>query len=226
MRGQSQWTPTWWKLAMGNERFQHRIESTQELAALIGLPSELVIRKQLSELDNHMQSFIRQSPFLVLGTVDRMGRCDVSPRGDIPSAAVVLDARTIVIAERPGNRRADSLRNILETGRAGLLFMIPGLGETLRVNGRACVMRDPEVLALLSAQGKPPVLGIGVEVEECYLQCAKALIRSALWQDPAERSASTLPCFAKILIDQTHIDGETVESLNQKIEDSYANRLF
>lgn len=163
---------------MSINRFECLVTSTDELASLIGTPSELVIKKQLSELDAHMRTFIAESPFLLLGTVDDQGRCDVSPRGDVPCVAKVLDSKTVVIAERPGNRRADSLQNIMETGRVGLLFMIPGQGETLRVNGRACVFRDDEVLAVMSINGRQPVVGIGVEVEECYLQCAKALIRS------------------------------------------------
>src|SRR5205823_10256421 len=98
-----------------------------------------------------------------------------------PALATVLDARTLLIPERRGNRRADSLRNIIETGRAALLFLIPGVGETLRVNGRACVIRDEEVLAPMAVDGKRPLVGIAVEVEECFLQCAKAVIRSKLW---------------------------------------------
>lgn len=199
--------------------------SAEELESLIGSPSELVIRKQLAELDRHMQDFIAESPFLLLGTIDGEGRCDVSPRGDRPSVAKVLDPKTLVIAERPGNRRADSLLNIIETGRVGLLFAIPGLGETLRVNGTACVIRDEDVLVEMSVQGKSPVIGIAVEVEECYLQCAKALIRSKLWEPPQPLKTPSLSCFAKILIDQTKID-ETVESLDEQIQRSYAERLF
>ena len=208
------------------QRFQKLVTSADELAALIGSPTELVIKKQLSELDDHMKSFITESPFLLLGTVCSDGRCDVSPRGDTPSAAKVLDSRTLIIAERRGNRRVDSLRNIIETGRAGLLFMIPGLGETLRINGRACVIRDEEVLASMSVQGKQPVVGIGVEVEECYFQCAKALIRSKLWENPVERPDSTSRHFAEILVDQTKIEGQTVESLKQQIEESYKDHLY
>jgi len=210
---------------MSIDQFECLVTSADELATLIGTPSELVIKKQLPELDNHMRAFIAESPFLLLGTVDRFGRCDVSPRGDVPCVATVLDSKTLVLAERPGNRRADSLQNIMETSRVGLLFMIPGRGETLRVNGRACVFRDDEVLATMSVNGKKPVVGIGVEVEECYLQCAKALIRSKLWDSPSNRAKSSLPCFAQILIDQTQID-ETVESLNLQIEESYAERLY
>ena len=156
--------------------------SADELEGLIGSPSELAVKKRLDQLDEHMKTFIAESPFLLLGTVDRRGRCDVSPRGDGFGLARVLDPKTLVIPERRGNRRADSLRNILETGRVGLLFLIPGKGETLRVNGRACVIRDEEVLAPLAVEGKLPLVGIAVEVEECFLQCAKAMIRSKLWE--------------------------------------------
>ena len=205
-------------------RFQKLVTSAEDLADLIGVPSELAVKKQRAEFDQHMTRFIAESPFLLIGTFARDGSCDVSPRGDAPGVAKVLDSRTLVIPERAGNRRADSLRNILETGRIGLLFLVPGLGETLRVNGRACVIRDDDVLATLSVQGKQPTVGIGVEVEECFLQCAKALIRSKLWQGVA--SQSSLPSFAQILIDQTQIEGHTVDSLHQAIEESYAQRLY
>jgi PPOX class probable FMN-dependent enzyme len=208
------------------QRFRSVVTSAEELRKLIGEPGELVIRKQLSELDAYMTTFISESPFLLLGTVGRDGTCDVSPRGDAHGLAQVLDSRTIVIPDRRGNRRVDSLRNILETGRVGILFMIPGLGETLRVNGRACVIRDEEVLAPLAAEGKVPIVGIAVGVEECFLQCAKAVIRSKLWERDARGRETSLPSFARILIDETKIEGETVESLNQRIEDSYTNNLY
>lgn len=210
---------------MSLDRFQRRVTSHEELEALIGSPSELVIRKQLAELDRHMQAFIAEAPFALLATYGQDGRCDVSPRGDRPSVAMVLDPKTLVLAERLGNRRADSMQNIIDTGRVGLLFMIPGLGETLRVNGAACVIRDDPVLASLAVNQKQPIVGIGVEVEECYLQCAKALIRSKLWEPFEPLKTPTLACFAEILIDQTSVD-ETVESLDQQIQQSYAERLY
>jgi PPOX class probable FMN-dependent enzyme len=206
--------------------FRDVVTSAEELARVIGVPSELVLKKQLPELDAHMRRFIAESPFLLLGTVGRDGSCDVSPRGDAPGLATVLDARTLLIPERRGNRRADSLRNIIETGRVGLLFLIPGVGETLRVNGRACVIRDDEVLAPLAVEGKRPLVGIAVEVEECFLQCAKALIRSKLWDAGAAGPAAPLPCLAEMLNDQVRIDGQTVESLSRQIDDSYRNHLY
>ena len=211
---------------MSLPRFQRFVTSEDELTELIGVPSEIALKKQLSELDGHMKSFISRSPFLVIGTVSREGCCDVSPRGDAHGLAKVLDSKTLVIPDRRGNRRVDSLRNILETGRAGLLFLIPGMGETLRVNGRASLIRDEEILASLAVEGKPPVIGIVIEVEECYLQCAKAIIRSKLWDASTFASETGFPCFAEILIDQTKIGNETIESLNVQIEDSYANKLY
>lgn len=211
---------------MSLDRFQRVVSSVDELTELIGVPSELVVKKQLSELDGHMQSFISQSPFLLLGTFGRDGSCDVSPRGDAHGLVKILDTKTLLIPDRRGNRRADSMRNILETGRVGLLFLIPGLGETLRVNGRACLIRDSDFLASLTVEGVQPQVGIAVEIEECFLQCAKAIIRSRLWDNAVRDHWPTLPCFAEILIDQTKIAGETVESLNRQIEDSYKNKLY
>lgn len=208
-------------------RFQDLVSSAEELARIIGVPGEVAIRKQRAELDAHMTAFIAEAPFLLLGTVGRDGSCDVSPRGDAPPGlAAVLDPRTLLIPERRGNRRADSLRNIIETGRAGLLFLIPGVGETLRVNGRACVIRDEAALAPLAVDGKPPLVGIALEVEECFLQCAKAVLRSKLWHPRPEGYTSPLAGFAQILKDQTGIEGQTVESLGKMIEESYANQLY
>jgi uncharacterized protein len=206
-------------------RFQSLVADTAELESLIGVPSELVIRKQLAELDDHMRAFVARAPFLLLGTVSKSGMCDVSPRGDVPSAAVVIDARTLVIAERPGNRRADSLRNIIETGRAGLLLLVPGVGETLRINGRACVTRDEKVLARMAVNEKQPLVGIGIEVEECYFQCAKALLRSKLWEATRGPHGADFD-FARVLMDQTRMEGQSVEALKQQIEVAYKERLY
>src|SRR5438309_649663 len=210
-----------WREPFVMQDFKHVVTSAEELAEVIGVPSELVIKKQLPELDAHMTLFIAESPFLLIGTVGRDGSCDVSPRGDASGVASILNPRTLIIPERRGNRRADSLKNVIETGRAALLFLIPGLGETLRVNGRACVIRDDEVLAPLAVEGKYPLVGIVVEVEECFLQCAKAVIRAKLWDVRATVRATTLPGLAEMLNDQARIEGQTVESLSQLIEDSY-----
>lgn len=211
---------------MGIERFQRVVTSADELTELLGEPSESGRKKQLSQLDSHMKAFIGTSPFALLGTVGDDGRCDVSPRGDMPAVGHVLDSHTLAIPEWKGNRRVDTLRNIVQTGRIGLLFLTPGLGETLRVNGRARVIRDEDVLAQLTKQGRPPVVGIGVEVEECYFQCAKALIRSKLWEWSAEDSPPPEFDFAQVLIDQVKMEGLDVDSFRGQIEDSYRNRLY
>jgi hypothetical protein len=211
---------------MSSERFQRRVASVEELTELLGAPSTLAVKKQRLELDKHMQAFIDESPFLLLGTVGRQGACDVSPRGDAPGFVRILDSRTLIIPERRGNRRVDSLRNIVETSRVGLLFLIPGLGETLRINGSACVIRDEEILAPLAVQGQTPLVGVAVSVEECFLQCAKAVLRSKLWEGLANRPQRTRPSFGEILLDQTQIAGETAESLDQLICDSYTNHLY
>lgn len=211
---------------MNTQRFQQPITSLSELTELVGQPSDLVLKKQLTQLDAHMEAFIAASPFLLLGTYSRDGRCDVSPRGDGHGLAKTLDAQTLVIPDRRGNRRIDSLRNILETGRVGLLFLIPGLGETLRVNGQACLIRDKDLLASFAVQGQPPLLGIAVEIEECFLQCAKAVIRARLWDGHRDSGRSPLPCFAEMLIDQTKIADQTVASLQRQIDESYANKLY
>jgi len=205
------------------DRFSERVTSPEALRAILGEPSELVIKKQLDEIDEHMVRFIHEAAFVVVGTADQAGRCDVSPRGDWPAVAKVLDSKHLVIADRPGNRRTDTMLNILETGRVGLLFLIRGSGETLRINGRACITRNEDILSQLICDSKTPLLAIGVAVEECYFQCAKALIRSKLWDGA---SPATSRSFAQILIDQTGIDDETVESLEERIAESYRDRLY
>jgi PPOX class probable FMN-dependent enzyme len=198
--------------------FQQVIRSSAELADLIGAPSEIALRKQMNSLDRHMEAFISQSPFLLLATVSRCGACDVSPRGDHPGFVRVLDAATLLVPERAGNRRADSLRNIIETGTAGLLFAIPGVLETLRVNGTAQVVADPELMETMTAGGKRPLVAIAVSVQECFLQCGKALLRSELW---SRRDSVALPAFARMLKDQTGIEGMTAEEIDARIRDSY-----
>jgi uncharacterized protein len=211
---------------MDTARFEKVITSTEELTTLIGAPTELVLKKQLAALDTHMTAFIAESPFVLLGTVGRNGDCDVSPRGDAPGIATVLDPKTLLLPDRRGNRRADSLRNILETGQIGLLFLIPGKGETLRVNGKACLIQDEALLMPLAVEGKTPVLGIVVEIEECFLQCAKAVLRSRLWERSTDPIPSAVPCLAEMLFDQTQIEGQTVEELHRNIEESYTQRLY
>jgi PPOX class probable FMN-dependent enzyme len=208
------------------QRFAEVVETEEELRALLGQPSELVIRKQLPQLDEHCRAFIALSPYLLLGTADVAGNCDVSPRGDAPGFVLVLDERTIVIPDRPGNRRTDSLRNIVQNGAVGLLFMIPGVEETLRINGRACIIRDADILARMAARGKVPALGIGVEIDEAFLHCAKALKRSSLWDTASWPERTALPTLAQMINDQVPMPGVTVEQIEASLQESYTKRLY
>ncbi|MEL7979985.1 MSMEG_1061 family FMN-dependent PPOX-type flavoprotein [Vreelandella titanicae] len=158
------------------------IRTTEELYQLYPEPKERALKKQLSRLDRHCQRFIELSPFVVIATGNASG-FDASPRGGEPGFIKVVDDLTLVIPDSPGNNRLDSLKNIVESGQAGLLFLIPGVDETLRINGAAHVSVDEEKLQLFASEKRAPKVVIEVTVEEAYLHCAKALMRSKLWAD-------------------------------------------
>ncbi|RXT03608.1 pyridoxamine 5'-phosphate oxidase family protein [Ammoniphilus sp. CFH 90114] len=206
--------------------FKEVVTTEEELRTLLGEPSELVRNKVISYIDDHCRMFIRRSPLLFLATADSLGRCDVSPRGDGPGFVHILDESHLVIPERPGNRRVDSMRNILSTPQVGLVFVIPQLGETLRVNGKACIIKDQEILRKLSVNDKAPLLGIGVEVEECFIHCAKAFKRSRLWEHDTWPNRETLPSPAKILTDHANIPGTTAVEVAKLLQESYTKRLY
>jgi PPOX class probable FMN-dependent enzyme len=208
------------------DSFGEKIQSEEELRALFGSPSQLVRRKTIDHLDSHCRGFIAKSPMLFVATSDREGNCDVSPRGDQAGFVLILDEKRLVIPERPGNRRFDSLLNILANPRIGLIFIIPGLEETLRINGRACIFRDEEILKRLRVQDKPPWAGIGVEVEECFIHCAKSFKRSRLWDVTSWLDREELPKPAEILA--AHVDeiGVTPETVSEALKESYTKRLY
>jgi len=170
-----------------------------ELRALIGEPSPLVCAKLATRLNELTRTFIEASPFLCLATSDATGACDVSPRGDPRGFVRILDDTTLLLPERPGNRIADSLRNILQNPHVGLLFLIPGVGDTFRVNGRARLVTDRALLEPCAVEGKVPKLGILVEVEGAYTQCSKALLRSELWNPALHVDRSSLPSQGEIM---------------------------
>jgi PPOX class probable FMN-dependent enzyme len=196
------------------------------LRARYGEPSERAVRKQLSRLDKHCRAFIALSPFLVIATSGADGLADASPRGDAPGFVAVLDETTLLIPDRLGNNRIDSLQNLVDNPAIGLLFLVPGINETLRVNGRARIVTDPALLAPLAAQGKTPRSAIRVEVKEAYLQCAKALIRSRLWDPETRIERSTFPSFGRILVDQLGEDASRVEATDRSLEEAYRTRLY
>ena len=207
-------------------QFIERITSEAALRAVVGEPRELVIKKQLSALDRHCRAFIALSPFLLIGTANPNGQCDVSPRGDAPGFVLALDDHTLAIPDRPGNRRIDSLCNIIAHGGIGLLFMIPGVEETLRINGRAGIVQDADLMARLEANEKTPTLAIIVDIEEAFLQCPKALKRSRLWDATTWPERSALPTLAQMLHDQVPMPDVTVEELDAAFEQGYRERLY
>ncbi|WP_186580303.1 pyridoxamine 5'-phosphate oxidase family protein [Aquibacillus kalidii] len=207
-------------------QFKNTIQTEKELRSIIGFPSELVNNKAITYLDNHCSTFISKSPFVVISTSDESGFCDVSPRGDKTGFVKVLSDKQLVIPERPGNKRIDSMRNILSNPRIGLLFLIPGLGETLRVNGKATLVTDNELLENMSFKGKKPLLGIGVEVEECFIHCAKAFKRSGLWEPNSWTDKALLPSAAKIIFEHANLPNTSVDSIQKRLEEGYSKRLY
>ncbi len=204
----------------------HQINSFEKLRTMFGEPSELAKRKVITFVDGHCRNYIAKSPFLILSTSDELGFSDASPRGDLPGFVLVLDEKRIVIPDRPGNKRMDSLKNILSNPRVGLLFLIPGMAETLRVNGKASLTLDPELLERMAAGGKKPLLGIVIEVEECFIQCGKALKRSGMWNPESWADPSTLPSGAEILAAHSKLPGTSVADIEDRLEEGYKNRLY
>jgi hypothetical protein len=174
------------------------IHEEAELRELIGLPTELVCSKISDRLNDLTSQFIERSPFVCVATASAQGGLDVSPRGDPAGFVRVLDERTLLIPDRPGNRIADTLTNLLSDPRIALLFLIPGVGDTFRVGGEGSIIDDPELLAGSAVEGKVPRLGIRVEIREAYTQCAKALIRSDLWNPERHIDRSELPSSGQI----------------------------
>lgn len=211
---------------MSFDRFAGQIHSPEELSALIGQPTEFSLRKELKSLDEHMRRFISQSPFTIISTHSAEGRCDASPRGDAPGFVRVIDDKTLLIPDRTGNKRVDSYRNILQTSQIGLLFLIPGVGETLRINGRAILITDEAWLTPLTAQGKRPIIAVAVEVEECFLQCAKAIIRSKLWEPHQGQHLASLPCAAEMLHDHVKMPEFDVAKVQILLDEAYRNKLY
>ncbi|WP_206796692.1 MSMEG_1061 family FMN-dependent PPOX-type flavoprotein [Amycolatopsis sp. MtRt-6] len=192
--------------------------SAAEVATRLGEPEAMIKAKIGDRVDIHARRFIAHSPFLTLATADAAGRADCSPRGDYPGFVKVLDERTLALPDRPGNKIADSFRNIAENDGVGLLFFVPGMRETLRVNGSAYVTDDPDVLARMRAEAKAPVLAIVVDVAEVYFHCGRALIRSRLW-DPASRAlAAELPSAGEIAAEKMNLDAGLLDRL---LEDGY-----
>lgn len=181
-------------------------------------------KKELKRLDKHCRRFIELSPFLVMATADAGGECDASPKGDAPGFVQVLDEETLLIPDRVGNNRTDSLNNILTNPHVGLLFFLPGYRETLRVNGRARISTEPALLERSAVNGKPPKSVIVVSVEQAYMHCGKALIRSHLWDPSRHLAKGDFPSLARVLADQ--INGFDEAETEVMLADNYKNELY
>jgi PPOX class probable FMN-dependent enzyme len=206
--------------------FKHVVTSEAELRDLLGSPSERAVKKDVAVLDEHCRAFLARSPFMLLATSSGAGRCDVSPKGDAPGFVRVLDERHLVVPDRPGNKRLDGMRNLLQNPHVGMIFLVPGREETLRVNGRAWIVRDAELLASLAARGREPLLAIGVEVEECFFHCPKAFRRSQLWEPEAWPDRSVLPSMACVLYEKLKPADKTLEEYLRESEESIQRTLY
>jgi uncharacterized protein len=206
--------------------FGKLVAGESELRGVVPAPRDdaPALRKEIDHLDAHCRDFIARSPLVMLATADTDGRCDVSPRGGPPGFVRVLDERRLLIPDFPGNRRLDSQLNLLANPRAALLFLIPGLGETLRVEGGACITRDGELLTGSAMIGRVPALGIGIEVETAFIHCAKALIRSGTWKP--DTWTGDLPSASRILRDHMAVPGVSEADVAARLADGYEKTLY
>ena len=203
---------------------EHTIRTVEQLRAIVGEPGPVTPVKILEALDPTMQDFIGRSPFLVLSTADAARRQEASPKGDAPGFVAIADERTLLVPERKGNRLVMGLRNILANPQVGILFVIPGTPETLRVNGTAELTSDPEICARLAARGQPALLAIRVHVEECFFHCAKSFLRADLWK-PESWPERYRISFGTMLAPKIGADEATAKLIDDAIEQDYRTNL-
>lgn len=196
-----------------------RIESVEQLVELYGAPVQRALDKEIDFISDHYRAFIEKAPFVVIAT-SGSGGLDCSPRGDPPGFTRVVDQHTVLIPDRRGNNRLDTLRNIVEDGRISLLFLIPGIGETMRINGHAYLTTDEAICGSFAIQGKSPNSVIVTKIERIYFQCQKALARSRLWQADAQVERTELPSTGEMLAALSSEDFDA-----QAYDDSYPEHM-
>ena len=209
----------------------HAYSELNSLRTFMGEPSELAAKKSITRLDKHCRKFISRSPFVCIGTTDGAGKADVSPKGDPPGFVQVLDDKTLFIPDRPGNNRIDSMSNLLKDPAIALLFLIPGFDETLRVNGKASVIRDQTLNAASIVKGRAPKIGIKVTVDTAFLHCAKALKRSHLWDPKSLQDRKTMPSLGQMIIEQTtppdnDVDQADISEAEHRVQESIRSNLY
>ena len=205
------------------------IEAETQLRDVFGNAEGLAVQKARPALDKYSRQFMSLSPFLVISTANAQGKADVSPRGDPPGFVHAIDDKTILIPDRPGNNRLDTMVNIVENPNVACLFFIPGFEDTLRVAGKARITTDAALLAHCTVQGKAPKAGIVVAIDEVFLHCAKALKRSKLWHDDYRQDRSQMPSLARIILDQTSdsgVDEALAVKKDQDVEEAYRKDLY
>ncbi|MDP4836620.1 MAG: pyridoxamine 5'-phosphate oxidase family protein [Burkholderiales bacterium] len=200
-----------------------KIETLEQLRTLYAAPKERAVKKQLSSLDRHCKRYISLSPFVVLSSIGGDEVLDASPRGGAPGFVKIIDDNTLLIPDSPGNNRLDTLENIIHTGRLGLLFLIPGVDETLRVNGTAELSVAPADIALCTTEVRAPKLLIRISVQQAYLHCAKAFMRSKLWESESQIARNQLPTMVDMINEQAAIEG--VFETHEEIMRRYRNEL-
>ena len=209
----------------------HRIESVEQLREAISAPDPIMHAIKGDHVGEHELDYLQRAPFLVLATCDADGKMDVSPKGDAAGFVLLEESddgtQSIVIPDRPGNHLAYGHLNIIENGRAGVIFMIPGTPETLRINGSAELTRDPALLERLAARGRPAILATRIQVEECFFHCAKAFLRSELWKPETwpERVRISFGEMMAEKLSKTGPNAELAEMIDKEIEQDYATNL-
>ena len=205
------------------------IATENSLRSIFGNAQGLALQKSRPGFDKYSRQFLSLSPFLVISTSNSQGRADVSPRGDPPGFVHVVDDRTMLIPDRPGNNRLDTMVNIVENPNVACLFFIPGFEDTLRVAGKAVITSDPELLKHCIVSGKQPKAGILVTVDEVFLHCAKALKRSKLWSDEYKQDRTQMPSIARIILDQVGdagVDEKIAAEADVSVEENYRKELY
>ena len=198
-------------------------------AALVGSYAAVSVtaaQKDIGRIDAHLAKFIALSPICFVATADATGKQDVTPRGDPPGSFKVIDEHTLALADRPGNNRLDTLRNLVENPEIALVFLLPGTNETARVAGTARLSTDPELLASMAVQGKAPLCAVVVTVRQAYFHCAKALIRSKLWTGEYAHPKGTFPSISRMIGDQVGLTEEQKKLGEERTERAYRETLW
>jgi len=206
-------------------QFKEIITTRKQLRSILSEPGNAVTSKTISKLDKHCGVFIHRSPFMLLSTANDKGEMDISPKGDPAGFVKIIDKQTLAIPDRLGNHRADSMENILQNPKVGLIFLIPGKSETLRVSGEAIIVNDPALAQSMAVNNKSPELVIVVDVKEAFFHCSKCMIRSKLWQQDSWPDLAGLPRLARTMVDAGKLE-LTEDEMHRYVVEDEKDRLY